>query len=347
MTTHHDYASRHITIEFVAQRWVGPKHDYAETIDTHVFDVTPSVLRLPLEQLHYLTDDSIESDQLGCDYVDHDGPFLVRVTASLCNFFEVAHREDITQAMLDAARAAHCLSEDDTCWVRRSLTVACVSTAKLSAHAMAEIERAVNETVDRLGLSQTSEITHASKGKVAKPSAVERCDSDAAFEIAPPMTADVESAVLKAHADYAMTSLCERMAFAFDCAAGSISCEESAALAVQYVRSTDRATPLDLAAIRRLGMTARLCARDHLGWYPIDHARVDWPFLVRGWKKRDVAVRVWPVIDDGRERVRVAFMAEDAATEVYEVDFADAADKARVTHGIRQQGRSMRVGLPG
>lgn len=70
-------------------------------------DVTGVVLSLPLADLHALEDyrDSAETLVDGSSAVlEHDGPFTVRVTDSVCTYFAVDRLADITQAQLEAAR---------------------------------------------------------------------------------------------------------------------------------------------------------------------------------------------------------------------------------------------------
>ena len=70
-------------------------------------DVTGVVLSLPLAQLHALEDYRDSADALVTDssaVVEHDGPFTVRVTDSICTYFAVDRLADITQAQLAAAR---------------------------------------------------------------------------------------------------------------------------------------------------------------------------------------------------------------------------------------------------
>lgn len=65
------------------------------------FDVTLKVLSSGINNIHAITDDSDESDNLVDGMSTHSGPFKVEIEESLCEYFGVDYLEDITQAMVD------------------------------------------------------------------------------------------------------------------------------------------------------------------------------------------------------------------------------------------------------
>lgn len=89
---------------FIPQAWV---YGYAMEVDgQRLTDVTATVLGLTLAKLHVLEDHDDSSDDLiDVMEMEHSGPFEVEVVQAVCNFFEVTALTDITQTMLDRARA--------------------------------------------------------------------------------------------------------------------------------------------------------------------------------------------------------------------------------------------------
>jgi hypothetical protein len=89
---------------FQPQAWI---NDYATDIDGgQPVDVTDAVLRLNLDRIHALVDYQDSTDALvDAAKIGHDGPFTVRVTASVEEFFGVQHLRDITQVNVIEARA--------------------------------------------------------------------------------------------------------------------------------------------------------------------------------------------------------------------------------------------------
>lgn len=90
--------------EFVKERW--NERDEAETVETVKFDATRVVLKRDLSLIQELQDDDRTTDAIGKECVLWTGPHTVYLTDAIIEFFEVEYLEDITQAMLDAARAA-------------------------------------------------------------------------------------------------------------------------------------------------------------------------------------------------------------------------------------------------
>lgn len=92
---------------FTKQVWGGRKGDDAITLEEVAFDATASVLALSLESIHALEDNYDNSDNIGREHVDHDGPCEVEVADAVCEFFDVATLDEITQSMLDEKRSAY------------------------------------------------------------------------------------------------------------------------------------------------------------------------------------------------------------------------------------------------
>lgn len=99
-------SNRRILGSFTKQVWGGRKNDNAVDVGTEEFDATDMVLLMPLEQIAELEDCSENTDSLGNQLVQWDGPCSVRVTDSLLAFFGVLDGDDITEAHLKLAREA-------------------------------------------------------------------------------------------------------------------------------------------------------------------------------------------------------------------------------------------------
>jgi hypothetical protein len=256
------------------------------------------VLQLTLDQLHSLSDDSDESDEQATPHIDHDGPFCVYVQQSLYDFFGVAAQEDISQAMLDEARAAHEISEHDTRWVWQTLSVACTAPAGLSKAAKRVFEQTLQRAADRMGLSEVTLVVSSDWREVEKPSAMRRCDDDDTFSIPEPAASDGGSETRSG---------------------------EPRAGDVQPVAVRERIDAPLLCELERLSPSAYLCLRDARGWYAVNHARCDWPLVIEHWRNREGGVRIWPVLDEDSDRIRVAFLPPAGAPEVYELRAVDSS----------------------
>lgn len=92
---------------FIKQVWGGPRGDDAVTVEEVPFDATLTVLALPLESIHALEDTYDNSDNIGREHVDHDGPCEVAVADAVCEFFGVDTLDEITQSMLEDKRHAY------------------------------------------------------------------------------------------------------------------------------------------------------------------------------------------------------------------------------------------------
>lgn len=93
-----------ILARFQPQAWI---NDYAVDVDGACdVDVTEQVLALDLKAILALRDNRDGTDELvDLAALDHHGPFYVEVEDSLCAFFGVDEQTEISQDMLDVARA--------------------------------------------------------------------------------------------------------------------------------------------------------------------------------------------------------------------------------------------------
>lgn len=95
---------RRLFVTFVAQEWIG---DVAMAFNPpEEIDATDHLLSLTLNELHAIKDRDGSSDE----FVDavawgHYGPFEVRVVDAVQAYFGVSQLGEITQQMLDAAKA--------------------------------------------------------------------------------------------------------------------------------------------------------------------------------------------------------------------------------------------------
>jgi len=90
---------------FEKQRWVGPKADRAEEIETVEFDATDYILHMSAAELRKVEDCNYSSDAIGEAHVNHDGPFSVRIEQAICAFFGVEAVSDIKATHLRQAKA--------------------------------------------------------------------------------------------------------------------------------------------------------------------------------------------------------------------------------------------------
>ena len=100
----HSNSIRRLLVTFVVQEWIG--NTAMSFSPPEQVDATDHMLSLTLKELHSVKDRDGSSD----DFVDavawgHYGPFEVRVVDALLAYFEVSQLGDITQQMLDAAKA--------------------------------------------------------------------------------------------------------------------------------------------------------------------------------------------------------------------------------------------------
>lgn len=97
-------SKKSITGEFIKQQWNDNNH--AVEVGREEFDATNYVLLMDLSKIHSLADKDgdYETDEIGREFVMHDGPFSISVVGSICKFFGVESPTKITQAQLDAAR---------------------------------------------------------------------------------------------------------------------------------------------------------------------------------------------------------------------------------------------------
>jgi hypothetical protein len=96
--------NRRIVGNFVKQRWGGRKNDYAEHVGDEAFDATSYVLLLPLEELIELDDHDQNTDAIGTEFVQWNGPFEVEIVDAILSYFGVDDLEDITEEALVFAR---------------------------------------------------------------------------------------------------------------------------------------------------------------------------------------------------------------------------------------------------
>ncbi len=88
---------------FLKQAWEQPG-DRLVTLGSMTFNATDFVLSMPLEWLHELEDHQYSTDELGAEFIEHDGPFEVEIVDSICAFFGVDDLSDVDQTMLEKQR---------------------------------------------------------------------------------------------------------------------------------------------------------------------------------------------------------------------------------------------------
>lgn len=101
------FSNRRIQGRFNKQTWGGRKGDDALDAGTEEFDATNSVLLLPLDRIRELDDCSENTDEIGRELVQWDGPCSVYLVDSLMEFFGVLDADDITERYLEMAREQH------------------------------------------------------------------------------------------------------------------------------------------------------------------------------------------------------------------------------------------------
>ena len=103
------YAERTVQATFQRQAWVND--NAIDTAPAEAVDVTRAVLALPLAKLRALEDNEYCSDYLvDLEALQHSGPFYVEVEDAILEFFGVEALADVSDAMLNAARMAHCVN---------------------------------------------------------------------------------------------------------------------------------------------------------------------------------------------------------------------------------------------
>ncbi|MGF6440224.1 hypothetical protein [Paraburkholderia youngii] len=113
---------RRITAHFQPQAW---QNDYTIDIDgAREVDVTAAVLKHELCRIHAFVDYK-ESVECLVDPValGHDGPFSVRVTGSICDYFGVDRLDEIVEEMLGEAREEQAIVEALTPALPREIRV--------------------------------------------------------------------------------------------------------------------------------------------------------------------------------------------------------------------------------
>ena len=90
---------------FMKQRWTAT--DHAEDIEEVEFDFLPWLVaeERQLSDIHELEDCDYSSDNVGLIFVNWDGPHYVYLEEAVCNFFLVDDIQDITEELLQQAKA--------------------------------------------------------------------------------------------------------------------------------------------------------------------------------------------------------------------------------------------------
>lgn len=97
---------------FNKQRW--DDNDYLHHIGSVDFDATHAVLSLNYEAFQALTDNSDESDNIGRQVVEWDGPFSVEIEEGICCFFGVEDIDEVSPDMFaKAQRETQCNKMED------------------------------------------------------------------------------------------------------------------------------------------------------------------------------------------------------------------------------------------
>lgn len=97
-----DSVAKDIIGVFEREEWID---DVATPLDSEEFVATEYVLGLSLEAIHAIRDGRESSDQVGLAHVLYDGPFTVRIVEAIQEFFGVESVADVTEEMLQAAKA--------------------------------------------------------------------------------------------------------------------------------------------------------------------------------------------------------------------------------------------------
>jgi hypothetical protein len=98
----HELSNAFIKGVFNKQRW--DDNDFLHDEGSVDFDATHAVLSLNYEAFQALTDNSDESDYIGRQVVEWDGPFSVEIEEGICCFFGVEHVDDISSEMFAKAQ---------------------------------------------------------------------------------------------------------------------------------------------------------------------------------------------------------------------------------------------------
>lgn len=124
---------------FIPQIYLYEGHDHPTELDSIEFDATEAVLGLSLEDIQALSegvaDDEIQDDMVPYPIRDqHAGAFRVEgLDFAIVDFFE-CRGEDITQAMVDEARAYHGLDREKTYRVEVTRTVVKSAIVEVKAY---------------------------------------------------------------------------------------------------------------------------------------------------------------------------------------------------------------------
>lgn len=87
---------------YVAQVW-GDDDDYLEDVKEVIFDATGEILSLDYQTFMALSDCSPESDEIGRQCVQWEGPFSVYLLHAINDFFGVSDIKSVTEEMFQAA----------------------------------------------------------------------------------------------------------------------------------------------------------------------------------------------------------------------------------------------------
>lgn len=97
---------------FNKQRW--DDNDHLRNESSVFFDATHAVLSLSYEDFQVLTDNSSESDSIGFQFVEWDGPFSVEIEEGICSFFGVEYSDEVSPEMFaEAQREVQCNKMQD------------------------------------------------------------------------------------------------------------------------------------------------------------------------------------------------------------------------------------------
>lgn len=118
-----DFLGRKIIGTFYKQTWSGRRNSQVVECGQEQFDATAAVLLLAHEDLVELQDCGEATDELGRQFIYWSGPCDVRITDSICDFFEVDSLDEITPEDLLAARQCLSPSEASTVELKLSLVV--------------------------------------------------------------------------------------------------------------------------------------------------------------------------------------------------------------------------------
>lgn len=104
VTTPVGFPGKEITAYFWPQEY--GDFEYRDCGDAETVDVTQEVLALDADRIHELEDDTDSTNDLvSAEEMGHEGPHRVEVVESICDYFDVGDLCEITQDMVNAARA--------------------------------------------------------------------------------------------------------------------------------------------------------------------------------------------------------------------------------------------------